>query len=217
MAKPTWIIDSMNTVELALNPFGKSKILLNGHEAAREKIRAKTAVSFPLNGGRSAKLIVTGQGLTGLQVELWAGDQLILSEREKKEMACLKCGASVSPKDNYCQKCGAPVSGPAVQQKIVKLKAARNSIRLIAFMFFIFGVVIFFIKNNANDAALQNLASYQDSDIFPKLIDGKQVTVGYLRGQLHQEAPTLLITNFLLEASCWGFFSIPKNPPWRPF
>jgi ribosomal protein L40E len=213
MAKPVWIIDSMNTVELAFHAFGKSKVLLNGHEVASEKIRGKTTIPFSLNGGRTAKLIVTGQGLLGLQMELWAGDQLILSEREKKEMACLKCGAAVSPNDKFCQKCGAAVSGPAVQQKIVRLKAARKSIRFIAIMFFIFGVVVFLVKTNTNAAALQNLAAYQDSDIFPKLIAGKQVTVGYLREQLRQEAPTLLVTNFLLGGLMLGLFFYAQKSP----
>lgn len=212
MRKYIWKVDDNNLVEFKMAFFTKNKVLLNGQEVARQTSVKNQPYSFTLNNGRSAEITLT-RLTSGYDVVLRVEGEVILSEAEQKQIACLRCGTDAKPGDKFCEKCGAEMPKADTQRKIIKLKSARKNIAAVAVMFVFAGVVMFFIQSDTDSKGLAKIASYKDADVYPNLVNGQQYTVGELRSQLQMEPWTVLGTNLILALVMFGLFLYAKKSP----
>lgn len=213
MKGPIWKVDEFYQVELKFSFLGKYRILVNGQEVVNQRVKKNTAIPFTLEDGRKAEMSVITWGGLSPEWELRVENQLILSNRQIKEMSCPKCGKGAKTGDKFCEKCGAELPNAENQLKVIRLKGARKTIAGLALIFLISGLVLFFVQKGTSDKNLDNLSRFKDSDAYPELINGKQMTVGELRQDIQQETWGILILNGILCVIMVGLYFYAKKSP----
>jgi hypothetical protein len=206
--KVKWEVDKDNVVELDIRPFGKSVLCLNGAEIPHQlTYRRKTETSFAIPGGKNAIVSITPQFGSASRIDLRVDGQLVVPT-EKVPPKCLKCGAILRPYDRFCGECGQQAPTPESYFHRRQVREATNSIWLLAGLFLVGGIIMFFLeRSQAADvmAKLQNL----DPSTQLKPIGGVTYTVAELRSRLGSEPWNVLIVNAVLAAimaglALWG-------------
>jgi hypothetical protein len=80
------------------------------------------------------------------------------------------------------------------------VKEATSAIRVLAVLFVLFGVGMFFITKGNADPALARLAGMDPASLFPTPIEGHSYTIGELQKKLAWEPWGALIVNLILAA-----------------
>ncbi len=113
----------------------------------------------------------------------------------KVSILCPACSGPIAVGDKFCEKCGAKVTGEqeaSLRQRLEatsgdmaehmkQVRSARQTIMVLAVMFVLGGVVMFFIAQGQAEKALVNLRGLDEGMMFPELVQGQSMTVGKLR------------------------------------
>ena len=208
-----WKIDDNYQVELKFSFPSKTKVLVNGQQVPHTKGALKRSIVFTLEDRREGVIAVAPFGILAVERELRVNGQIVLSQAQLAKIACGKCGKKFKAVDKFCEKCGAELPEAETQLKMVRLKEAGNMIGGLALMFLVFGAVLYFVKANQADESLKKFAKYQDSQVLPEPINGKQYTVGELRKEISEEPIDILVTNAVLAVIMFGLYLYSKKSP----
>lgn len=192
-----WRVDAGTQIVLRNPPLMKRKVELNGQPVDGEWHSKRFAFSLP--DGRSAEITLKADTLSRT-TELSLDGKLIPDIRYvPKDLRCPACKTEIQLLDEYCGKCGHNLGTPARFLHRHSVQGATSTIWFLAGLFAIFGFVMFFLTNESTQAALANLAQFEDQEILEP-IDGVTYTAGELRSRVNWEHNGLLIVNLLLAA-----------------
>lgn len=195
MSSIEWRVDPGTHVVLRNPPFSKRRVELNGQRVDGEW-RSKR-FDFMLPDGRSADIRLKADTLSRT-TELSLDGKLIPDSRfVPKDLRCPACKAEIQLLDEYCGKCGHALGTPARFMHRHSVQGATTAIRVLAALFAIFGVVMFFVMRGPTEAALENLAQFEEHEILEP-IDGVTYTAGELRQRVVWERRGVLVVNLIL-------------------
>jgi hypothetical protein len=197
MSKIEWRVDDGTHIVLRKPPLLRRRIELNAQPVDGEW-RSK-CFAFTLADGRPAEMELKAD-LLSRHTELRVGGRLIPDSRYvPDDLRCPNCNAQIQLVDEFCAKCGHALGVPDrfIYQRSVT--GATSAIRLLAALFAIFGVVVFFMMRETTQSALSNLSQYQDEEVLSP-IDGVTYTAGELRKRVVWEQRGALIVNLMLSA-----------------
>jgi hypothetical protein len=197
MSKIEWRVDKGTRIVVRNPPFSRRKVELNGQPVEGEWNSKR--FDFTLADGRSADIVLTTDGLSR-QTDLRVDGKLIPDTRfVPDDLRCPACKTEIQLLDEFCAKCGHELGTPArfIGQRSVQ--GATSAIRLLAALFAISGVILYFLMSGQTQAALNNLAHYEDQEVLQP-IDGVTYTAGELRKRVVWEHRGVLVVNLLLSA-----------------
>jgi hypothetical protein len=198
MSKIEWRVDSGTHIVVRNPPFARRKVELNG-QAVNGKWESKR-FDFKLADGRDADIELKSDGLSR-QTELRVAGKLIPDARfVPQDLRCPACKAEIQLLDEYCSKCGHALGAPERFMFQGSVQGATSAIRLLAALFAIFGVIMYFVMSDQTEAALRNLAQFEDHEVLQP-IDGVTYTAGELRTRVVWEHRGTLIINLMLSAT----------------
>jgi len=93
------------------------------------------------------------------------------------------------------------------------IKEATGAITVLAVLFFVIGIIMFFVTKSQAAIALIKLNGMNPSENFPKSINGVTYTVAALRKQLIWEPWSILIQNMILAVIMAGLAFWGKRSP----
>jgi hypothetical protein len=200
----TWEIDDATVVTADIGTFGGKKISVNGQEV--QSSRAKT-VEFALPGGRQGSLSLKPNIIGAPDVDLSVDGKLAVETEKKKPIACPACKTAAKPYDRFCGKCGEAMPSAEDYRAQKYVKQATGAIKVLAVLFLIFGLLMFFVTQTQADAALVKLKDLDAGQSWE--VEGRTYNVGELRKQLAWEPWSVLIVNLILAAimtvlALWG-------------
>jgi hypothetical protein len=201
-----WEIDDATVVKAKFGAFGKKVVKLNDQEVHNGRKIEKGQIPFALPDGRQAAITVKGQLVGGPEIDLRVDGNLVV-ETGKEPIRCPKCATAAKPYDKFCGKCGEAMPTAEHYQAKRNVKHATGAIKILAVLFLVFGILMYFVTKSQADAALVKLESAQASDIYEA--GGKQYTVQELRAALEWEPTGVLVVNLVLAAvmallAWWG-------------
>lgn len=200
----TWEVDDANTVKAHFGGFGKKLITVNGKEVYNSrKLGPKGQMPFAMPDGRGAAISVTRPFIGMPAIELRVDGNLV-AETGKKPIKCAACGVVAKPYDRFCASCGHAMPSPEERQLEKHVKEATGAIKVLAALFLIFGLVMFFVTKEQADKALAGMAGMDASAVLPNPIEGKTYTVGELRKAVAWEPWGVLAMNLVLAAIMAG-------------
>lgn len=141
-------------------------------------------------------------------------------------LKCPGCGATINGTDDFCGECGAKVKKDAEangagklwsDEVDAKVKTAAKWVLAVAIMFIVFGSIMGFMQKGTRDAALVNLAKYDDGQTWSQPVNGKTVTVGELRKMVNFEYYSLFGVNYFLSIVMFVIFVWSKKTPFSAF
>ncbi len=206
-----WDVDDATVVEATFGAFGKQRVTVNGNEVvSRRRMRSKGDLPFALPDGRAATIGVAPQFFGQPNVDLRV-DGRLCAATGKHPFKCAACRATTKSYDRFCDGCGAAL--PSAEQRGYErqVKEATGAMRMLAWLFSISGLFMYFlVASQASDG----LASLADMDSTAELpIEGVTYTVAQLREQLHWEPWGVLITNGVLAIAMAGLAIWGKRSP----
>jgi hypothetical protein len=202
-----WEIDDATTIEARFGSFGKEVVTVNDKEVvSRRSMRMKGDLAFALPDGRAGTIAVASRYLGKPNVDLRVDGRLFAASG-KHPIKCQACGASARPYDRFCNDCGKPLPTPEQRGQERQVKDATGAIRALAWLFAIFGLIMFFVLRSQSSDALGKIAGMDGAATIP--IEGVTYTVAQLRDQLRWEPWSVLVTNALLAVvmaglALWG-------------
>ena len=197
MSKLEWRVDAATQIVLRSSLLSKREVELNGQRVDGEWRSKRFAFSLP--DGRTAEIALQSETLSRT-TELSIDGKLIPDMRYvPKDLSCPACKAEIQLLDEYCAKCGHSLGTPARFLHKHSVQGATSAIWLLAALFAIFGVVMFFLLEGTTQAALTNLAQFADDEILEP-INGVTYTAGELRTQVIWEQRGVLVVNLMLAA-----------------
>jgi hypothetical protein len=197
MSTIEWRVDTGTQIQLRKVPLLKRTVTLNGQPVDGEWRSKRFAFTLP--DGRSADITLKADTLSRT-TELSIDGKLIPDVRYvPKDLLCPSCQAGIQLLDEFCARCGHSLGTPARFLHRQSVQSATNAIWLLAVMYAVFGVIMFFIMRDVTQTALANLAPFEDHEILDP-IDGVTYTAGELRAQVVWEHRGLLIVNLILAA-----------------
>lgn len=205
----TWEVDEANTVKAHFGGFGKKVVTVNGNEVYNSrKLGPKGEIPFSLPDGRPAAISVKRPFVGTPAINLKVGGNLVV-ETGKTPIKCAACGAVAKPYDRFCGSCGKAMPTAEDYEHQKNVKAATGAITVLAVLFLIFGIVMFFVTQGQAESALATLEGLDADSAFPTPIEGKTYTVGELKKQLAWEPWGVLIVNLILATvmaalALWG-------------
>jgi hypothetical protein len=206
-----WEVDDATVVEARFSGFGKQLVTVNGKEVVNQRsMRRKRDLRFALPDGRASTIAVDPQLMGKPHVDLRV-DGRLFAESGKYPIKCRACGATAKPYDQFCNGCGKAL--PSAEQRLQErqVKEAAGAMRTLAWLFSIFGVIMFFVTRSQSSNALAKLAGMDAAATIP--IGGMSYTVAQLREQLIWEPWGVLITNAVLAAVMAGLAHWGKRWP----
>jgi hypothetical protein len=134
-------------------------------------------------------------------------------------LPCGACPDKLRIGDRFCPGCGRPVTDEdraALQARLessdyqayergLKVKNASKWIGVLAIIFAISGVVMFFIKQAQADSALTHLSGFADDEQLAP-INGKSYTASELRAEVAREPYQVLLVNVILGVLMGGLW-----------
>jgi hypothetical protein len=211
--KLRWDVDDNTLVEAKLGSFGRSKLTVNGKGIpGKLSLRKKNEIRFAMSDGRLSTVSVKPQFGTQPIVELRVDDRLMV-ETGKEPIKCSSCKAVVNPNDLYCEACGKSLPPPETYSRLKHVKQATGAITTLSVLFFIFGILMFFVTKSQDAALLAKLDGMDPAANFPKAINGVTYTVAALRERVVYEPWGALIVNFILAAIMGGLAFWGKRSP----
>jgi hypothetical protein len=197
MSKIEWQVDANTHIVLRNPPFLKRKVELNGQRVEGEWESKRFAFTLP--DGRAADITLKADTISRT-TELSLEGKLIPDMRYvPKDLRCPNCKAEIRLLDEFCAKCGHALGTPARFMHRHSVQGATSAIWILAALFAIVGVVMFFLSRDVTETALANLAAYSDDEILDP-INGVTYTAGELRAQVKWEHWGLLVVNLILSA-----------------
>jgi hypothetical protein len=191
-----WEIDDATVIEARFGYFGKKVVTVNDKEVtSRRSMRMKGDLPFALPDGRAGTIAVTPQFLRRPNVDLRVDGQLFAASG-KHPVKCQTCGSIAKPYDRFCNDCGKPLPTPEQRAQQRQVNEATRAMRMLACLFAIFGLIMFFVVRLQSSDALNRIALMDDAATIP--IQGVTYTVAQLRDQLRWEPWSILITNAVL-------------------
>lgn len=206
----TWEIDDANVVSAKVGGFGrKMSLRVNGIDVPCPlTFRKKCEFPFELSDGRSAVILIDPQIGSRPLVRLLVENQLMV-ESGSGPFTCTSCKSTVRPNDRFCGACGHPMPPAEKYLHLRYVKEATRAISLLAILFLVFGIIMYFGTKAQVAGALDKLKSMSPAEVFPKPINGVKYTVAELRKQLTWEPWSVLISNLVLATimavlALWG-------------
>ena len=201
-----WEVDDANVVEAKFGAFGGKVVRLNGREIHNGRRIEKGQIPFALGDGRQAAISVKSQFVGGPEIDLRVDGDLVV-ETGKAPIQCAKCASVAKPYDRFCGKCGEAMPTAEHYQAQRNVKHATGAIRILAVLFVVFGVVMYFVTKGQADAALLRLEGAEAGTTYD--VQGKTYTVEALRAALQWEPMGVLLVNMVLAAvmavlAWWG-------------
>lgn len=197
MSKIEWRVDAGTQIVLRSPPLLKRKVELNGQRVDGEWRSKRFAFTLP--DGRSADITLKADTLSRT-TELSLDGKLIPDIRYvPKDLRCPACRAEIQLLDEYCAKCGHALGTPARFLHRHSVQGATSAIWVLAGLFAIFGVVMFYVMRDTTQTALENLAQFADHEVLEP-IDGVTYTAGELRARINWEHRGVLVVNLILAA-----------------
>ena len=138
---------------------------------------------------------------------------------------CPACSGTIVVGDKFCEKCGAQVtaeqeaslrerlehSSGDMAEHMKQVRAARQTIMVLAVMFVLGGVVMYFVAQGTAETALNNLRELDADMPYPQEVQGQTVTVGRLREMVESEPRQLLFLNIFLAGLMGGLWLWAKK------
>jgi hypothetical protein len=138
----------------------------------------------------------------------------------KVSIMCPACSGTIVVGDKFCEKCGAMVtaeqeaslrerlehSSRDMAEHMKQVRAARQTIMVLAVMFVLGGVVMYFMAQGTAETALNNLRELDADMTYPQQVQGQTVTVGRLREMVESEPRQLLFLNIFLAGLMGGLW-----------
>ena len=219
--KLKWEIDAATVVEAALGAFGKKVITVNGKEVLRERnfgkalvpsfrVSSQASLPFTLPDGRAGVLSVEPRSFSAPQIELRVDGTFCLPTG-KAALLCAECKAPAKPYDRFCERCGKALPGPEQRRHESQVGEATGAIRMLAWMFAAFGILLALLTRSQSEAGLARLANLAPTELMT--LDGATYTVAQLRQQLIWEPWGVLLTNLVLAAAMAGLSIWGKKSP----
>lgn len=143
----------------------------------------------------------------------------------KVSIMCPACDGAIVVGDKFCEKCGAKVtaeqeaslrerleySSRDMAEHMKQVRAARQTIMVLAVMFVLGGVLMFFVAQGTTEKALSNLSALDANMIYPEPVQGQTVTVGKLRELVEAEPRRVLFLNVFLAGLMGGLWMWAKK------
>jgi hypothetical protein len=143
----------------------------------------------------------------------------------KVSIMCPACSGTIVVGDKFCEKCGAKVtaeqeaslrerlehSSGDMAEHMKQVRAARQTIMVLAVMFVLGGVVMYFMAQGTAETALNNLRELDAAMTYPQEVQGQTVTVGRLREMVESEPRQLLFLNIFLAGLMGGLWLWAKK------
>ena len=201
-----WEIDDANVVNAKFGAFGGKVVKLNGKEVHNGRKIEKGQIPFTLPDGRSAAISVKGQLVGGPEIDLRVDGNLVV-ETGKEPIKCPACATVAKPYDRFCAKCGQAMPTGEQYQAKKHVKHATGAIKILAVLFLIFGILMYFVTKGQADASLAKLQGAEAGATYE--LQGKTYTTQELRDALEWEPKSVLIVNLVLAAimavlAWWG-------------
>ncbi|MFP5491458.1 MAG: hypothetical protein ACLGG0_08155 [Bacteriovoracia bacterium] len=214
MFKYRWDVDDHTVVNLECSMLGKYTVWVNNREvlSKRNLFKISTNLNFQLTDGRSATIRVSNYSGRP-EAELKVLDQEVVPQDDKLKNLCPSCQTENKTHDKFCFKCGSQLTSPQVQIRQKKVKEASKTIRVLSVIFFISGIILYFVGAATFDNSLKQLEQYQANDVFPQEINGQKYTVEELRNRIKIEKWSLLILNVFLGVIMFGLSFWAKKSP----
>ncbi len=138
---------------------------------------------------------------------------------------CPACNGAIVVGDKFCESCGAQVtaeqeaslrerlehSSGDMAEHMKQVRAARQTIIVLAVMFVVGGVVMYFVAQGTAETALNQLSGLDADMVFPEEVEGQTVTVGRLRQIVESEPRQLLFLNVFLAGLMGGLWLWAKR------
>ena len=138
---------------------------------------------------------------------------------------CPACNGAIVVGDTFCETCGAKVtaeqeaslrerlehSSGDMAEHMKQVRAARQTIMVLAVMFVLGGVLMYFVAQSTAETALNNLSALDASMTYPEQVQGQTVTVGKLREMVEAEPRQLLFLNIFLAGLMGGLWVWAKK------
>jgi hypothetical protein len=193
-------VDDATTVKARFGAFGRKVVTVNGTEVHNSrKAGPKGEIPFSLPDGRPAAISLKKQFIGTPALDLKVDGHLMV-ESGKTPIKCASCAAVAKPYDRFCGHCGQAMPTPQDYLHQKHVKEATSAIRVLAVLFVLFGVGMFFITKGNADPALARLAGMDPASLFPTPIEGHTYTIGELQKKLAWEPWGALIVNLILAA-----------------
>lgn len=190
-----WEIDEANKVEAKFGAFGGKVVKLNGRQVHNGRRIDKGQIAFALPDGRPAAISVKSQLVGGPQIDLRVDGHLVV-ETGKEPIRCAACKAVAKPYDRFCGMCGKPMPAAEHYQAKRNVGHATGAIKVLAVLFLIFGVAMYFVTKGQADATLVQLQGAEPGATYE--LQGKTYTVEELREALAWEPKSVLAVNLVL-------------------
>jgi hypothetical protein len=211
MATLSWKIDDSNTVQVKVNlMFGKYVVFLNGQQVTEEKPKTRIVVPLLLKDGRQASLMLPPAMIYD-EIQLRVQDKLILLEKDVAKLVCLSCGISIGQNDKVCKKCGVEIPDVETQAHQKSVKVARKSLLVVAGLYVVLGLAVYFYYRHAYAGPIQYLQTLKDSDLYPVAIRGEQYSVGQLLEKLQNEPILGLEINLSMSVVMLVLYGVSKH------
>lgn len=207
--KIKWELEDRTVIEGNFPFFGRNCIRVDGKAISQKvSLRKKANIDITFGDSQSAVLTVTPTHFHGPTMELKV-DGRLMKASTKETLQCPVCSKPVIPNDRYCASCGVELPSAEHYARVKRVTDATGAIRLLAFLFMISGVILFFATRSQADEALTKLASMSADSVIPENAAGASYTVAQLREQLAWAPWGVLIVNTILAAvmamlAVWG-------------
>jgi len=213
MYKVTWKVDEKTEISWDTSIGGVESVLVNGKEVYNQRVfKFSNDIGFPLDDGRYCRITVVASGFSP-EVELTVNNELMVPTNVEVDRTCTSCKNENEPNDKFCNSCGIEL----VSKKLIitkeKVKGASNTILGLAALFLISGLIMFALQYKTYNTAMENLSTFQATDIFPHEVNGQTLTVGELRTQVKIEAFGILVVNVILSLIMIGLSFWAKKTP----
>jgi hypothetical protein len=195
MSMIEWRPDKGTHVVLRSPLFAKRRVEVNGQRV--EGTWESKHFDFSLPDGRAASIHLKADTMSR-QTELLVDRTLIPDTRVvPKDLRCPACKAEIELLDEYCTKCGHALGSPSRFVRLQSVQGATTAIRVLAVIFALFGVIMYFVQQDDANEALKSLSEFQDDEVLQP-IGGVTYTAGELRKQVLWEHRGTLVINLIL-------------------
>jgi hypothetical protein len=204
-----WEVDDATVVEANIRFLRKVVLTVNGKLVSDKlTMRESSQFAFALADGRKATFSIQRQFATQPELSLRLDGRLMV-ETGKKPLMCSACASEVKPNDRFCAKCGYSMPPAEVYVHRRNVSKATGAIAVLAVLFAISGIAMFFVTKGKAAPLLTKLEQMDPTATYPTAIHGVNYTVAALRERVVWESLSVLIVSLVLAAvmaglAIWG-------------
>lgn len=210
--KMKWELEHNTVFEAKFVAFGRNTVTVDGVQIpGKVSLLRKGELAYDLSHYRKAVLSIQPGYVTAPTIQLHVDGKLMVDSR-KETSRCTACGKSVIPNDRFCASCGATLP-TAEHYGSLRQVAEATGVGVLAWLFLISGVIMFFVGRSQANAALEKLSALAPDALIPGTPAGESFTVAALRTQLAWEPWAVLIVNVILALVMAILFFWGKKSP----